>query len=121
MAYKFNPLARRFEFVDPSDGSNLLTLNIDPGNTGVLDQFVTENFRQADYLINIFDETDSKYKGVKLSVLKTDSEVKTSVYSVNGDILNVFLDADFSGLNTEVFLINNTLNTLEITYSRNII
>lgn len=115
---KFVRGASETTIINNGGGTEVFTKTVGPGLTVNLDQFVTAEIRQVEYFINILDSTDSKRKGLKLFVLKTDLTASTQIYARAGDEIPVSIDASFSGLNTNVFLTNNSLNTLEIKYSR---
>lgn len=104
-----------------SGGLEIFTKTVGPGGTVNLDQFVTADFRQAEYFLNILNLTDLKSDGLKLFVLKADTNLRTEIYARTGREIPVVVDASFSGLNTNVFLTNNSLNTLELKYSRLVI
>ena len=107
--------------VSTGTGSQVFTKTVNPGNTVTLDEIPTNSFTEIDYLVTIRNTSTQQIKGLKMLVLKTDGSPSTQVYGRSGPNVASVIDANISGLNTNVFVTNNSLSVLEIKYTRQII
>ncbi len=90
-----------------------------PGSsTIVADTLLLTAFNQLEHIIN-FKETVTKVeKGLKMTIVKTDTTLKDSVYAVTGAPMSMEVNAVINGSSYELQIVNNGANAVDMSFAR---
>ena len=79
MGFKFNPLTGQLDLVD--NVYDQFSLNLPANSTTQIDNFNLSEFISIDYSLSFKNDAQAKYKGLKLYVTRTDTDVHDQVYA----------------------------------------
>lgn len=92
------------------DGDTLFTKVLDSVNaneTKIIDTLPLIDFKIIEYTFRASNQPNSKTKGLKMIVRKTDSSINDQVYAKIGDAISFNLNAVINGSNMNLVLQNN--------------
>lgn len=91
-------------------GDTLFTKVLDSVNaneTKIIDTLPLIDFKMIEYTLRTSNQPNSKTKGLKMIVVKTDSSINDQVYAKIGDAINFSLNAVINGSSMNLILQNN--------------
>lgn len=95
--------------------------NVPAVTTKVVDVLPLVAFKMLEYTISYTAGMPLKYKGLKLLVLKAETELATQVFGKGGEPFNIGVDAFINGSNAELRINNNEFFAVEFVAVRTII
>ena len=87
-------------------------------STIIADSLLLTTFKQLEYIINFKDTVTKVEKGLKMTLVKSDTLLKEQVYAVTGAPMSMEVNTVINGSSYELQIVNNGLASVEMSFAR---